>query len=188
MSAKIRLSQRTLLKIWGIATLSAIIVFVILQMMDAALLSTTTVGLLHLDKASTAAEIRFMLDRWQSPMDAGLAGAILGLSCLLAPLYGAALYLGGLTARDAFATRPGRGRRYMNALTMAPVIAALCDLLSRAMQIQMLVQGPDVVTATATYELIILKWAGVLIGILMTLIGLVATLVRHIRKKREDSI
>ncbi len=181
-SARIRFSQHALLRMWALSALGAIVLVIILECMDSALLQASGLGIFALDKASAAYDVRFILDRWQLAPQAGLAGAILGLSFLLIPLYGTALWLGGIKARDLYAPNPGRLRRYMNALALAPLIGGLCDIIAKTLQLQMLITGPDLITPPVAYELVILKWAGVAIGILLSLIAVLKALLKR-RKK-----
>lgn len=183
MATRINLSQRALLKVCCVAGISAIVLVIILELMDSTLRNATGAGIFDLDKAATGPAVRFVLDRWQAPTLSALAGAILGLSYLLIPCYGVALWLAGLFARDLYTKTPGRARRYMNAFAMAPLIAGLCDAVAKALQLQMLVAGPDFLVAAVTWEATILKWAGVLIGILLALAALPKALMQLRRKK-----
>ncbi|MGB8603167.1 MAG: hypothetical protein WCD42_13310 [Rhizomicrobium sp.] len=169
MLPKIILSQKTLqsrLK-WG--GLGAVICFALLALADGSLKAKTGAGLTDLQLASTGPAVRFILDRWQSQMDAALVGFIVGFDFLSILFYGLALHSGTILARECFAPTAGGLRRLLDALSIAPLVAVLCNLAVNGLDLAILTMGPSEILATLAYQATVVLAAAFLAGLIPTL-------------------
>jgi hypothetical protein len=73
-------------------------------------------------------------------------------------------------------------RRILSALAIAPVAGALFDACENGLQIVMLTQGPSQVLATLAAEATMAKFAGVFIGLALSL----AAVVGLFAKRKEE--
>lgn len=179
MLPKITLSQKTLqsrLK-WGGA--GAVICFALLELVDGTLKAKTGAGLIDLQLASTGPAVRFILDRWQSQMDAALAGFIVGFDFLFILFYGLALHSGTILARERFAPTAGGLRRLLDALSVAPLVAVLCNLAVNGLDLTILTQGPNEILATITYQATVVTGAAFVAGLIPTLAVALALVIRR---------
>lgn len=176
---KIRLSQSTLQARLKWCGLSAVVVFVVLQLADAVLKAKTGAGVTDLLLAGSGPSARFIIDRWQSPTDAIWVGFGLGFGFLFILLYGLALHSGTILARERFAPAPGALRRLLDALSIAPIVAVLCDLAENTLCLTMLSNGPSEILATLTFQAAVIKGAAFIAGLLPTLAAAGALLIRR---------
>lgn len=176
---KIRLSQSTLQARLKWCGLSAIVALVVLQLADALLKAKTGAGLVDLQLAGSGPSARFIIDRWQSPMDAIWVGFGLGFNFLFILLYGLALHSGTILARERFAPAPGSLRRLLDALSIAPIVAVLCDLAENGLSLAMVSGGPNEILATLTFQATVIKGAAFIAGLLPTLAVAGALLIRR---------
>lgn len=173
-----QLSRKALNARWAWTTAAAVVVLVVLYLLDSELKARTGYGTVSMQWVGSGWGIRMIADRWISPPDAVLAGFTLGLDYLFMPLYGAALFFGSLAALDRFAPKPGRLRRIMTLLALAPIGAALCDAIENALEILMLSRAATTTLASFALEATAAKWLGVLIGIVLSLAALAGRLWR----------
>lgn len=167
-----QLSRKALNARWAWTGALAVVMFVILNLLDGVLKAKTGYGTADMQFVSSGYGLRLLVDHWVSPPNMVLAGFVLGLDFLFMPLYGAALFFGALAALDRFA--PGRGnlRRLMIRLSLAPIAAALCDVIENSLQIYMLSHTPTNALASFALEATAGKWLGIAIGLLLTLAAL----------------
>lgn len=183
MRLKLQVSKEALKSRWGWTSLAAVLVLIILNLADGALKARTGAGTLDLQFASSGPAVRFIMDRWQTPADATLVGFLLGLDFLLIPLYGAALYFGCIAARERFAPGGGALRRLLDAVSIAPLVAVLCDVVENMLEMSMLTQGPNPLFAMLSYQATMLKWASGLVGLIPALIAAGALLFCRLGRK-----
>ena len=182
-----QLSRKTLDASWWRVSLAAIVLFAVLNLLDTVLRARTGLGVADLQGLSSGWAVRAALDHWTSPPDAALAGFGLGLDYLFMPLYGTALYLGAIEARERLAPAQGVRRRIMTLLAMAPVAGALLDACENALQLTMWVLGPTDTLAALALQATAGKYAGAIIGLVLSLIAAAARLMRGKPKKVEEA-
>jgi hypothetical protein len=180
-----QLSRKALNARWAWTTGAAFVVLAALNLLEGVLRARTGYGTVDLQGVGSGWGIRVIMDHWTSPPDSVLAGFSLGLDFLLIPLYGAALFFGALVALDRFAPRPGQLRRIMTLLALAPVAAAICDVLENSLELKMLTGGPTDALARLALEATAAKFVGILIGLALSLAGLVGLYLKR-RAKTTD--
>lgn len=167
-----QLSRKALNARWAWTTAAAVVVLLVLNVVDSELQTRTGYGTVSMQGVSTGWGIRVIADHWTSPPDAVLAGFALGLDYLFIPLYGAALFFGALAAVDRFAPKPGRRRRIMILLALAPIGAAICDVIENGVELLMLTRTATNTLASIALEATAAKYLGVLIGLVLSLAAL----------------
>ena len=181
-----QLSRKTLNARWAWTSAAAFAALVVLSLIDTVLKAKSGFGAADLQNVPTDWGIRLIMDRWTSPPASVLAGFGLGFDYLFMPLYGAALFYGGIAARERFAPGLGRLRRILAALAIAPVAGALFDACENGLQMVMLTQGPNQVLATLAMEATTAKFAGILIGLALSLAAVVGMFVKRKEKEAGD--
>jgi len=169
----VQLSRKALNSRWAWTTGAAAAALLVLNLADAALRAGTGYGTVDLQGVASGWGVRAILDRWTSPPDAALAGFLLGFDYLFMPLYAAALFCGSIAALDRFAPEAGGARRIMALLAFAPVAGAIFDGCENALQIVMMTRGPTDMLASFALEATAAKYAGIAVGIVLSLAGLV---------------
>ncbi len=167
-----QLSRKALNSRWAWTSAGAIAVLVVLNLADTWLRAKSGYGAADLQFMSAGA-IYPVIVAWSSLPNAVLAGFGLGLDFLLMPLYAAALFYGSVAAIDRFASKEGRLRRVLTVCAMAPVAAAIFDACENALQIAMLTGGPSATLAAYAMQATTAKFAGIAIGLVLTLGGVV---------------
>jgi hypothetical protein len=152
---------------------AAFVVLAALNLVEGALKTRTGYGTVDLQGVGSDWGIRVIMDHWVSPPDSVLAGFGLGLDFLFIPLYGAALFFGAIVALDCIASRPGLLRRIMTLLALAPIAAALCDVLENCLELVMLTSGPTDALARLALEATAAKYVGIAIGLVLSIAGLI---------------
>jgi hypothetical protein len=178
-----QLSRKTLNVLFWRLGAAALVMLIVLNLLDMVLRARTGFGTADLQGLATGWAVRVVLDRWTSPPDAALAGFALGLDYLFMPLYGTALYLGAIAACERFAPTPGLRRRILAVLAMAPVAGALCDGLENALQMTMWIAGPTDTLARLALQATSAKYAGITVGLVLSLVAIGAQLMRGTGKK-----
>ena len=168
-----QLSRKALNARWAWTTGAAVAVLVALNLVEGALKARTGYGTLDLQGVGSGWGIRVVMDHWTSPPDSVLAGFALGLDFLFMPLYAAALFFGAIAALDRFAPRPGRRRRILALLALAPIGGAICDVLENSLELVMLTGGPTDALARLALEATAAKYVGVAVGLVLSVVGLV---------------
>jgi hypothetical protein len=176
-----QLSRKTLNARWAWTSAAAVAALAVLGLTDTILKAKTGYGAVDLQNVPTGSGIRWIMDHWTSPPDSALAGFGLGFDYLFMPLYAAALFYGAIEARERYARGPGRMWRILSALAIAPVAGALFDACENGLQMIMLTVGPSQTLATLAAEATTVKFAGVFIGLALTLAAVVGLFV----KKKE---
>jgi hypothetical protein len=179
-----QLSRKALNARWAWTSAAAFAALMVLSLADTVLKAKSGYGAADLQNVPTAWGIRSIMDRWISPPDLALAGFGLGFDYLFMPLYGAALFFGAIAARERFAPKPGPVRRTLAALAIAPVIGALFDACENALQMIMLTNGPSQTLTTLAAEATAAKFAGIAIGLALTLAAVVGMFV----KRKEEAV
>jgi hypothetical protein len=174
-----QLSRKALNARWAWTAAAAIVVLIALNLIDSHLRAKTGFGTANMQGVDTGWGLRVIADHWTSPPDAVLAGFALGLDYLLIPLYGAALFFGSLVAMDRFAPQPGRLRRIMTLLALAPVGAAICDAIENALDLLMLQSAATDMLAAIALEATAAKYIGILVGVVLSLAALVGRFVKR---------
>ena len=167
-----QLSRKALNARWAWTTGAAVAVLVALNLVEGALKARTGYGTLDLQGVGSGWGIRVVMDHWTSPPDSVLAGFTLGLDFLFMPLYAAALFFGAIAALDRFAPRPGRRRRILALLALAPIGGAICDVLENLLELAMLTGGPTDALARLALEATAAKYVGVAVGLVLSVAGL----------------
>jgi hypothetical protein len=178
-----QLSRKALNARWAWTSAAALAALAVLSLIDTFLKAKSGYGAVDLQNVPTDWGIRSIMDHWTSPPNSTLAGFGLGFDYLFMALYGAALFYGAIAARERFAPQPGRMRRILAALAMAPVAGALFDACENALQMIMLTNGPSRVLAALAAEATAAKFAGILVGLALTLAAVVGMFVK--RKEEE---
>ncbi len=173
-----QLSRKALNARWAWTTGAAIVLLVVLNLLDSVLKSRTGFGTASLQGIGRGWDIRSIADHWTSPPDAVLAGFTLGLDFLFIPLYGAALFFGSIAALDRYAPQPGRVRRIMTLLALAPIGAAICDVIENSLELLMLQRAATDTMASVALEATAGKYLGVLIGVLLSLAALAGRFIK----------
>jgi hypothetical protein len=173
-----QLSRKALNARWAWTTGAAIVLLVVLNLLDSVLRARTGYGTVSLQGVGTGWGIRSIADHWTSPPDAVLAGFALGLDFLFISLYGAALFFGSIAALDCYAPRPGRLRRIMTLLALAPIGAAICDVIENSLELFMLQRAATDTMASIALEATAGKYVGVLIGIVLSLAALAGRFIK----------
>ena len=179
-----QLSRKALNARWAWTSAAAVAALLALNFAEMILKARTGYGTVDMQGVSTGWGIRLIADHWTSPPASALAGFNLGFDYLFMPLYGASLYFGSIVARERFAPKPGAWRRIMALLAMAPVAAALCDACENGLEIAMLVSGPTDLLAGLALQATAAKYAGVLIGLLLSLAALVSLFLAAVKKPK----
>jgi len=180
-----QLSRKALNARWAWTSAAAVAAMLVLNLADTVLRARTGYGAVDLQGVGTGWGLRQIFDRWISPPDSVLVGFGLGFDYLFMPLYGAALYFGAIVARERFAAKPGARRRIMALLAMAPIAGALFDACENGLEIAMLSNGPSDTLAALAAEATTAKYAGVLVGLALTLAAVVSLLVTAARTRKE---
>ena len=178
-----QLSRKALNARWAWTSAAAFAALVVLSLIDTVLKAKSGYGAVDLQNVPTDWGIRSIMDRWTSPPASVLAGFALGFDYLFMPLYGAALLYGAVAARERFAPGPGRLRRILAALAIAPVAGALFDACENGLQMVMLTQGPSQTLTTLAAEATTAKFAGIAVGLALSLAAVVGMFVK---RKEED--
>jgi hypothetical protein len=163
-----RITKKILVRRWAITGISAIAVFAVLWWLDAALAALSGFGTADLQTFSTAAEYRRAFMAWPS-LYAVRAGFNWGIDYLLMPLYAAAFFYSGIVAREAFAPRPGRARRFLTLLAAVPIAGAILDAVENALQFSMMLWGPTDAVAGLASTVTHAKWAALIVGVVLLL-------------------
>lgn len=171
-----QLSRKALNARWGWTSVAAVVSLMVLSAFDSILRARTGYGTADLQGVPTGWGIRTIMDHWTSPPDSALAGFGLGFDYLFMPLYAAALFYGAIAACERFAPKPGVRRRIMTLMAMAPVGGALFDAGENALQMYMLVRGPSDMLAFLAKEATAAKFAGVTVGLVLSLMAAMALL------------
>jgi hypothetical protein len=174
-----QLSRKALNARWAWTSAAAVAALAVLWLTDTILKARTGYGAVDLQNVPTDWGIRSIMDRWTSPPDSALAGFGLGFDYLFMPLYAAALFFGAIVARERFAPKPGRMRRILAALAMAPVAGALFDACENGLQMIMLTVGPSQTLAMLAAEATTAKFVGVFVGLALALAAVVGLFVKR---------
>ncbi len=181
-----QLSRKALNARWAWASAAALAALAVLAAADAALRAKSGYGAADLQGVPEAWGIRLITNHWADPADAALAGFGLGFDYLFMALYAAALYFGAIAARERFAPKPGRTRRIMAVLAMAPIAGALFDACENALQMVMLTRGPSPVLAALAVEATTAKFAGVFVGLALSLAAVVGMFAKKKKVEGEE--
>jgi hypothetical protein len=166
-----QLSRKTLYASWARFGAAAVAAFIVLSLADNYLKARTGYGTVDLQGLSSGWAVRLVLDHWTSPPNAALAGFALGFDYLFMPLYATALFLGGVVACARFAPRPGTRRRIMSLVAMAPIAGAVFDACENALEMTMWIAGPTDTLAALALQATAGKYAGVVIGLVLSLLA-----------------
>jgi len=180
-----QISMKTLNTRWGWTTLASLAVWGALAYLDLRLKAHTGYGTIDLQHAKTAAEVKAIAAAWIARPDAALAGFNLGLDFLFMPLYGFALFYGGIAAREAFAPKESTLRRVATFLAAAPLAASVFDVMENSFELSMLLATPTDQIASISFSMTCAKWICVVIGIAMALMGLAGKF-RRVSSETKD--
>lgn len=174
-----RITKATLNRNWLWSSGLAILAFAILAMLDYRLKARTGVGTLDMMSFAGAVQYRAAFFVWASGPDAAAAGFNLGFSFVLMPLYAASFFYSGIITAEAFAPRPNLTRRIILMAALAPLIGAVGDAAGAALQISMLVGGPDDTAATLAAAAGRVKEVALFVGLALFLGALMARFQAH---------
>jgi len=172
-----QLSRKALNSRWAWTSAAAIAVLIVLNLLDTWLRARSGYGTVDLQYMPVLL-IYGVIAAWSSLPNAVLAGFNLGLDFLFMPLYAAALFYGSIAAADRFAPKEGRLRRLLVLLAMAPVAAAIFDACENGLELVMLTTGPNATLAAFAMQATTAKFAGIAIGLVLTLAGVAGLLWR----------
>jgi hypothetical protein len=178
-----RISKADLMRRWGWSTGLAVLVLAILWALDLKLKAETGVGTADIQAFDAPIQFEAAFRAWGARY-AGLAGFNLGFDYLLMPLYALSFFYSAIIAAEAFAPRAGRLRRIILFLAMVPAAGALCDAGENALQLTMLLGGPDEMLARLAFTLSNAKTVALTIGGVLLAAAIVARFPR--RPKSED--
>ena len=174
-----RISRADLYRRWIWSSVLAAVVYLILWALDARLKAQSGLGVRDLVDFGSAQPLRVALEHWWRPIFALSAGFGLGLGYLFLPLYGAAFYLSGIIAREAFAPRPGLLRRALDMLALAPIVGAACDAASRTLYFWLLMKGASDSLAALAAEAGMAADIAFLIGLALFIAAFVSVLAKR---------
>jgi hypothetical protein len=167
-----RIPVRSLNRRWAWTGICALGAFAVLAVLDTRLKSATGYGTADLQRAASVDDVNLILVAWSTSRRAILAGFNLGFDYLFMPLWGFALFYGGLAARERFAPRPGTARRIWMFLSAVPLAGMLLDAVENATELGWIMQGVTertvMIGSTATDA----KWLCVIVGLALSLAGL----------------
>jgi hypothetical protein len=173
---KFQIPVRSLNRRWAWTSACAIGAFAVLAIIDTKLKSATGYGTADLQRATTTDDVNLILVAWGTSRRAILAGFNLGFDYLFMPLWGFALFYGGLAARERFAPNPGTTRRILMFLSAVPLAGMLLDALENATELDWIMRGVSertlMIGSTATDA----KWLCVIIGLALSLAALAGRL------------
>ena len=178
-----RISKADLMRRWGWSTALAVLVLAVLWALDLKLKGESGVGTADIQAFASAVQFEAAFRAWNGRA-AALAGFNLGFDYLLMPLYALSFFYSAIIAAEAFAPRPGRLRRIILFLAMVPAAGALCDAAENALQLAMLLGGPDQTLAGLAFTLSNAKTVALTIGGVLLAAAIVARFPR--RPKAED--
>ncbi len=167
-----QISVRDLHRRWAWTSLCAIGVLAVLAVMDGKLKAATGYGTIDLQRVATADAVNPILVAWSTSRRAILAGFDLGFDYLFMPLWGFALFYGGLAARERFTPKPGTARRVMLFLCAVPLAGMLFDAAENAIELSWIVVGVTDQSALLGNTVTNAKWLCALIGLAMAVAGL----------------
>jgi hypothetical protein len=173
-----QISTKALNARWGWTTLASLAVWGALAYCDLRLKAHTGYGTIDLQKAQTAVQVKAIASAWIARPDAVLAGFNLGLDFLFMPLYGFALFYGGIAAREAFAPKEGTLHRFATMFAAAPLAGAVFDVMENSFELSMLLGMPTDQMASISFSMTSAKWICVIVGIAMALMGLAGRFLR----------
>ncbi len=170
---------RSLNQRWAGTSLCAIGAFAVLAILDTKLKSATGYGTADLQRVTTVDDANLILVAWSTSRRAILAGFNLGFDYLFMPLWGFALFYGGLAARERFAPNPGTARRILLFLSAVPLAGMLLDAIENATELGWVMRGVTersvMIGSTATDA----KWLCVFIGLALSLAALAGRLFKR---------
>ena len=179
---KFQIPVRSLNRRWAWTSLCAIGAFAVLAILDTRLKSATGFGTADLQRATTVDDVNLILVAWSTSRSAMFAGFNLGFDYLFMPLWGFALFYGGLAARERFAPHTGTVRRLLSFLCAVPLAGMLLDAIENATELGWVTQGVTeravMIGSTATDA----KWLCVFIGLALSIAALAG---RFIPRKAE---
>lgn len=178
-----RISKADLMRRWSWSTGLAVAVLAILWALDLKLKAEAGVGTADIQAFASPIQFEAAFRAWGA-RDSALAGFNLGLDYLLMPLYALSFFYSAIIAAEAFAPRPGRLRRILLFLAMVPAAGALCDAGENALQLTMLLNGPDETFARLAFTLSNAKTVALTVGGVLLAAAIVARFPR--RPKSED--
>lgn len=164
---------RSLNQRWAGTSLCAIGAFAVLAILDTKLKSATGYGTADLQRATTVDDVNLILVAWSTSRRAILAGFNLGFDYLFMPLWGFALFYGGLAARQRFAPNPGTARRLLMFLSAVPLAGMLLDGVENATELGWVMQGVTEKTVMIGSTATDAKWLCVFVGLALSLVGLI---------------
>jgi hypothetical protein len=163
---------RSLNRRWAWTSALAIGAFAVLAVLDTRLKSATGYGTADLQRAATIDDVNLILAAWSTSRRAILAGFNLGFDYLFMPLWGFALFYGGLAACERFAPAAGKARRILMFLTAVPLAGMLLDALENATELGWLLKGVTDRTLMLGTMATDAKWLCVIVGVLLSLTAL----------------
>jgi len=169
---KIAIPVRSLNRRWAWTSILAIGALAVLGVVDTRLKSATGFGTADLQRATTAQDVEPILVAWSMSRSAILAGFNLGFDYLFMPLWGFALFYGGLAARERFAPKPGQWRRILGFLCAVPLAGMLLDAAENAIELGWIINGVTDQTVMIGSTVTAAKWLCVFIGLAVSLAAL----------------
>jgi hypothetical protein len=174
---KFRIPVRGLNRRWAWTGACAIGAFAVLAILDTRLKSATGYGTADLQRASAYSDIGLIVYAWTSARRAVLAGFSLGFDYLFMPLWGFALFYGGLVLRERLAPEPGHARRILLFLCAVPLAGMLLDAAENAIELSWILFGVTersfLIGSTVTDA----KWLCVIVGLALSLAALIGKFV-----------
>src|SRR6185437_2415474 len=160
-----RISRMALDRGWIWATGLGVIAYAILTFLDIELKSRTGVSTANLEGLASAAQFRLAFHAWAPEPYAAEAGFVLGFAYLVMPFYALSFFFSGVIVAERFTPGKNRFRRWV----LVAALSALLDAGLRAMELAMLVGGPDDGLAGIAARLANAKTVAVLVGLALLL-------------------
>ena len=168
-----QISVRGLHRRWAWTSICAIGAFAVLAILDRKLKQATGYGTIDLQRATSAADVNQILAAWGTSRRVILAGFNLGFDYLFIPLWGFALFYGGLAARERFAPNAGTLRRALLLLCAVPLAGMLLDSAENATELYWIMQQVTDSSALIGNTITNAKWLCVFVGLVLSLAALV---------------
>jgi hypothetical protein len=177
-----QISIKALKARWLWSCLATLVLAMVLGGLDGRLKQLSGYGTMDLQSYDTAVAFSTAFHAWGMHAWLARAGFNLGFDYLFMAAYGVAFFYSGILVREAFAPRPGPLRRLLAALAMAPVAAALLDVVENGLEFWLMVVAPTDGLAAIAFAVTSAKRIGLYIGVLL-LAG--AVFARILERKRR---
>jgi hypothetical protein len=177
-----RISKAALNRGWVWATALGVITYGALILLDMQLKSRTGVSTADLEGLASAPQFRLAFHAWAPEPYAARAGFLLGFAYLAMPLYALSFFFSGVIVAERFTPGKSPLRRWVLLAAMVAPVGALLDAGLKAVELAMLLGGPDDILVRIAPALSQAKTVAVTVGFALLIGALVARF--EARKKK----